>query len=175
MGYVHDVAMVQWVPPNEFLNSAGTWTEKETATADVWCVERTANNNVWNTFIPIKVPQNSNANKGSKLVSVDVGFIHTAAGGAVDSLAATIYKVVKQIDGAALVAGSATLLGFAYDTGNDTAGERAAAGNHWMTLTLTTPLWMDDDDLYFVEIAVDGSAGSVTEFLGARINYTLRM
>jgi len=175
MGYVHDVNMAIWVAPTKFMHSQGTWTTKETATADVWCVERTANNNTYNSFIPIRPPQNSNALKGSKLVSVDIGYIVTAAGGALDSLIPVIYKVTKQIDGAALVAGSATLLAFGYDLGHDTAGERAAAGNHWMTLTLTTPLWMDDDDLYFVEVASDGSAGSVHEFLGARINFTLRM
>jgi hypothetical protein len=172
MGYVHDTAMVKWIQPNEFMHSAGTWTQKETATADVWCVERTAADATWNTLIPIKVPQNGAAGKGSKLVSIDVGFVITAAG-ALDALTATIYKVAKQADGAALAAG--TSVAFSYDTGHDTAPERIDADEHWMTLTLTTPVWLDDDEIWFVEIAGDGSAAGVIEFLGARINYTLRV
>jgi len=173
MGYVHDTAMSMWVSPREAMHSAGTWTEKETATADVWCVERTANNSTWNTMIPIKIPQNGSAGKGSKLVSVDVGYLITAAGGAVDVLDALIYKVTKQADGAALAVGVS--VAFSYDTGHDTAPERVDADEHWMTLTLTTPVWLDDDDIWFVEIAGDGSAGSVFELLGMRINYTLRV
>jgi hypothetical protein len=173
MGYVHDTAMAKWIWPQEFMHSAGTWTQKETATADVWCVERSAANATWNTLIPIKLPQNSVAGKGSKLVSVDVGFVITAAGGAVDVLAAAIYKVTKQADGGALAAG--TSVTFTYDVGHDAAEERVDADEHWMTLTLSTPEWLDNDDLWFVEIAGDGSAGSIIEFLGARVNYTFRV
>jgi hypothetical protein len=171
MGYVHDVAMAEWVFPNEVANSAGTWTQKETATADVWCIERTAANATWNTQIPIKIQQNGSAGKGSKLVSIDVGFVVLIE--AMDAVTATLYKVTKQADGAVLVAGSAVT--FTYDTGHDTANERIDVDEHWMTLTLSTPEWLDDGDLWFVEIAGDGGGNGVFEFLGARINYTLRV
>jgi hypothetical protein len=171
MGYVHDVAMSNWVFPNEFMHSAGTWTQKESSAADCWCVERTANHSDWNTFIPIKAPQNSVAGKGAKLVSIDVWYkILTEA---LNSVTATLYKVTKQIDGAALVAGAEVTC--TYDTGHDTAAERYDVDEHVMTLTLSTPEWMDHEDLYFLELACSAEANGVFEELGARVNYTLRV
>jgi hypothetical protein len=171
MGYVHDTAMSLWIDPAKAMHSAGTWTQKETATADVWCVERTAANATWNTHLPIPLPQNSAANKGSKLVSIDIWYVVLTE--ALDSLAATVYKVTKGADGAALAAGSAVT--FTYDTGHDAAAERVDVDEHVMTLTITTPEWLDHEDIWFVELAGDGGANGVFELLGARANYIMRV
>jgi hypothetical protein len=61
------------------------------------------------------------------------------------------------------------------DTGNDTAAERKAVGEHKMTVTLTTPEWVDDDEFFTLYIAVDGSATGVFDLVGARANYTERL
>jgi len=171
MGYVHDTQMSMMIHPNEIMASAGTWTEKETATADVWCLERTAANATANVRIPIKLPQNAAALKGSYLKSVDVWFEISAE--AFDALAAKIYKTVFQADGAALVA--STDVAFTYDAGHDAAAERVDIDQHLMTLTLDTPIWLDDGDMMFVELALDGGAAGVFQLLGARANFTLRL
>ena len=68
MGYVHDVAMSQFVPPNAFGYSAGTWTL--VAATNVWSLDRTAADASFTVYMPIPIPSNSVALKGAKLVSV---------------------------------------------------------------------------------------------------------
>jgi hypothetical protein len=169
MGYVHDTAMVQAIHPNEAMKSAGTWTDSEAS--DVWYIRRTAADATFNLRIPIKLPSNSVALKGAKLVSIEL--FYTIATAAMDSVAATIYQTIFPADGAA--AAASTSHAFSYDTGHDTAAERIDVDEHKMTLTLTTPVWIDDDDLFFVELACDAAATSVFDFFGAKINYTLRV
>ncbi len=170
-GYVHDTAMSQAIHPNQVMKSAGTWTEVETSVADVWALRRSAADTTFNLRIPVVVPSNSGAQKGAYLKSVDVYF--TVVTAALDSLAAAIYQTRLPADGAA--ASAATAHPFSYDTGHDTAPERIDVDEHSLTLTLTTPVWVDDDDLFHVELAVDAAATSVFDFLGARVNYTLRL
>jgi hypothetical protein len=66
-------------------------------------------------------------------------------------------------------------LAFAYDTGHDTAGERLTLDQHTMTLTLTTPLWVQDDQVVQVQIIINAAATSDITLFGARANYTYRL
>lgn len=170
-GYVHDTAMSQAIHPNQVMKSAGTWTEVETSVADVWALRRTAADATCNVRIPVLLPSNATAQKGAYLKSVDV--YYTVATAALDSLAAAIYETNLPADGAA--AGAATSHAFSYDSGHDTAPERIDVDEHALTLTLTTPVWLDAGDLFHVELAIDAAATSVFDFLGARLNYTLRL
>jgi hypothetical protein len=172
MGYVHDTAMSQWMSPKQALKSAGTWAEGEvTGIADVWCIKRTAAAAAFNLAIPVKLHQNSAAGKGSKLVSVDVGWIVGTADPV--TLTASIFKVTKGIDTAVLVAGSAVT--FTYDAEHLNNAARVDQDEHWMTLTITTPEWLDHDDYWHVEIYVDAALTTAFQYLGARANYTLRL
>lgn len=169
MGYVHDTAMSQFFGPEDVQQSAGTWTA--TVASNVWSTNRTAADATWVTKIPIKIPQNSVALKGAKLASIDIWFkIGTAA---LDSLAATIYKATLPADGAAF--GTPDTPTFTYDTGHDAAAERIDVDEHKMTLTITTPFWVDEDDEIYVELAGDAAATSVFIYYGARANFTLRV
>ncbi|MCC7361226.1 MAG: hypothetical protein IT317_17200 [Anaerolineales bacterium] len=170
-GYVHDTSMSLAIHPNQVMKSAGTWTEVETSVADVWALRRSAADATCNVRIPVLLPSNSAAQKGAYLKSVDV--YYTVATAALDSLAAAIYETNLPADGAAAVA--ATAHAFSYDSGHDTAPERIDVDEHAMTLTLTTPVWLDAGDLFHVEVALDAAATSVFDFLGARVNYTLRL
>ena len=172
MGYVHDTAMDFWVDYSLFTHNGGTWTMTVGPVANTYMTRRTAANATVITRIPIVVPQNSVAQKGSYLKSIDIWYEFTTA--APTSLDALIWKNVLPADTAAIAA--ATAVAFSYDTGHDTAGERDNVDQHKMTLTLTTPVWLDDDDLFFVEITtVFGAGGGVLDFYGARANVTLRM
>ena len=168
MGYVHDTHMSQFIDPKTFQHSAGTWTD--TNAANMWTSVRTAANATWVTKIPIPIPQNSSANKGAKLVSVDIYFV--IATEAMDAVAAVLYKGTLPADGAAETTAAVTTT---YDAGHDAAAERIDIDEHKMTLTITTPAWLDDDDQYYVELSGDGGANGVFSFVGARANFTLRV
>ena len=61
-------------------------------------------------------------------------------------------------------------------TSHDAAGERVDGYEHKMTSTITTPFWVDNDQVVLVELTCDqaGDIG-VIELLGAIANYTLRV
>ncbi len=69
MGYVHDTAMSQFIPPTVFGYSAGTWTL--TVASNVWSLNRTAADASFTVYMPISIPSNSVAVKGAKLLSVE--------------------------------------------------------------------------------------------------------
>ena len=169
MGYVHDTSMSQFIPPEVAQFSAGTWTDA--VASNVWSRQKAAADAAAVVKIPIGIPQNSASQKGAYLRSIDIWFKVTTA--ALDSLAATIYKATLPADGAAYAAPSSQA--FSYDAGHDTAAERIDVDEHKMTLTLTTPFWLDDDDEVYVELAVDGALTSVFDYYGSRANFTLRI
>jgi hypothetical protein len=176
MGYVHDVAMAQFVPPTAFAYSAGTWAMA--VATNVWSLNRTAGDASFTIYMPVPIPSNSVALKGSKLLSVELMYsISTAA--ADDFVAATcaLYKDTLQ---ATAASGSGTLNTAAIatgtlDTGHDTAAELKAADEHRLKWSLTTPAWIDNDATYHFEAVVDAAAGTVFKIFGGIVNYTLRL
>jgi hypothetical protein len=153
----------------------GTWTEVAGQVAGTICKTVNDANQTSVVNIPILIPSNSVALKGSQLKSVEIDFEITGA--ALTALTAVVNKVTRGVDGAVAVVESQT---FAYDLGHDTAGERVDVDQHKMTLTLGTlaapvPAWIDNDVYYLVELTIDqaGDTG-VIELLGAVVNYTAR-
>lgn len=170
MGYVHDTTMSKFVPPELVQFSAGTWTD--TVAANVWSKQKTAADPAFVAKIPVLPPmQSSNGSKGCYLKSIDIWWKNGTAD--LTSLAATIYKAVLPANGAAFAAPAAQV--FTYDAGHDAAAERITQDEHKMTLTLTTPIWVDNDDEVYVELAVDPAAGSVFDYYGARFNFDVRL
>ena len=43
-----------------------------------------------------------------------------------------------------------------------------------MELTLTTPIWLDEDEYIIVVVTIDKAATTTLDFLAAVANYTLR-
>lgn len=174
MGYVHDTAMSQFVPPNQIGYSAGTWTL--TAASNVWSLDRTAADASFTLYIPVPVPSNGAALKGAYLVSIEL--MYSVATAACDDFATVaVYKDTLQ---AAAASGSGTLntataVTVTQDAGHDTAAERKAADEHRMCVTLSTPEWIDDDAAFHMECVVDAAAATVFKVFGAIINYTLRL
>lgn len=169
-GYVHDTAVSFWIGYARFTHNSGTWTMTVGPVANTYMSRRTAAAATSITVIQIVPLQNSNASKGFYLTSVDIWFEYTTA--APTTLDALIWKNTLGADTAVLVAAAVP---FSYDTGHDTAGERDNVDQHKMTLTLTTPVWIDNDDIYFVELTSVNAASTVLDFYGARINGTLRL
>jgi hypothetical protein len=61
------------------------------------------------------------------------------------------------------------------DAGHDSAAERKAIGDHTMTVTLSSPAFIEDDEAWYLHLNVDAAAGTVFTFYGANVNYTLRL
>ena len=164
-GYVRDTATSFWVHFTEFSHNSGTWTMTVGPVANTYMSRRTAGAATSITMIPIVPLQNSVGLKGFYLQSVDIWFEYTTA--APTSLDALIWKNTLGADTAVHVAAA---VAFSYDTGHDTAGERDNVDQHKMTLTLTTPVWIDNDELFFVELTSVNAATTVLDFYGARVN-----
>ena len=167
MGYVHDDFSVV-IPFTQFAHSAGTWTQS--VASNVWYNRRTAADAAAVSYIPLgNVPQRDGAKKGAMLNSVDVHFrIGTAA---LDAMAAVLYKATLGADGSLLTVAAVTT---SYDTGHDAAAERIDVDEHKMTLTVTTPTYLEENEMLFVEITWDGSGTGVIDEFYAVANYTLR-
>jgi hypothetical protein len=170
MGYVHDTHMHTWIPCTAAHCVTGTWTMAAGAVANTIAMHKSANAETATVTIPILLPMNDGPEKGAYLTSVDVYFEQLAA--APTSCDALIHKVTLPADTVAI--GAPESLAFSYDTGNDTAGERDNQDQHTMTLTLTTPLWIEDDVLIQVQLTFVCGGAVTLDILGARANYTLR-
>lgn len=168
---LHNTSASFFIPANAFNYVTGTWADAAGAVANTFGKKASLGDNTATISIPISAPQNSVALAGFKVVSIDIWVDITGA--AVTALDALIYKATLPADSAAF--GAPTSLAFTYDTGNDTAAERDDLDEHKITLTLTTPIWLDNDDLLSVEFIIDGATSSVVQFHGARVNGTLRM
>jgi len=169
MGYVHDTAVAEFIPAQQCAYTVGAWSYA--ITSNVGGMVKSAAANVSVIHIPLNLPQNSAAQKGSRLKSIDIWYkIATAACNAITPV---VTKVVLPADNTAMPAVAAQT--FTYDSGHDTAAKRLAVQNHKMTLTIATPFWLDDDDEAYIELTVDAAATSVVTLFGARANYDARL
>ncbi len=169
MGYVNDTQMSKFIFPNQFSFSAGTWTP--TIASDVFSMVRSQADASFTAIVPIPLPSNAAVLKGSYLKSIDIYYKIAVA--ADDFATVDLNKEVLGVDDTAITAAAVVTT---LDLGHDTAGERKAADDdHVMTITLTTPAWLDDGDVYWVEMIVDCAATTDFIFFGARANYTLRV
>lgn len=171
MGYVHDTHMHQWIPCTACHAVTGTWTLAAGAVANTIAKHKAAGAETAIVTIPITLPMNDGPEKGAYLVSVDVYFEQLAA--VTTSTDALIHRATLPINGAPI--GTVESLAFSYDTGNDTAGERLVQDQHTMTLTLTTPVWVEEDQLIQVQLTFVCGGAVTLDILGARANYTYRI
>jgi len=168
---MHDTHQHQWIPPNIFHCVTGTWTMAAGAVSNTIAISKAAADNTAVVTIPIDVPMNDGPDKGSQLISIDCYWeVLTAA---MDAVTALIHKVTLPADTVAI--GTVESLAFTYDTGHDTAPERLTLEQHSMTLTLTTPLWVEDDWVIQVQLTMDAALTSALTMFGARANFTSRL
>jgi hypothetical protein len=168
MSYVHDTHMQQVISPLLFHFVTGTWTHAAGNVAHTVVLQKSAAAETSTVTIPLAVPGNASNEKGSKIASIEIDYeILTAAA---TSITATVWKIARGADGAVAVATQVTA------TQDLTAATDAAdVDQHALTVTITTPEYVDDDDYWFVELACVCAATTVLEFLGAQVNYTARM
>jgi hypothetical protein len=169
-GYVHDTAVYVWIPFTQFAHSAGTWTA--TVASNVWYARRSAADAAATTYIPLgNLLANAGATKGAYVKAIQVHFRVVTA--ALDALEAHLYKATLAADGTLLTVAEVTTT---YDTGHDAAAERIDVDEHLMTLTPSTPFWIDGDgSYYFVEVVADAAATSLLDYFGANVSLTVRL
>lgn len=170
MGYVHDTAMSQWIPPTAMFGDTAAWgiAAGEVSNSLVYACDAT--DETANLFIPVPLPSNSVDMKGAYLKSIEIDFEILTAD--CDAVSAVIYKNVRGADGADVTVSAPS---FTYDAGHDTAAERYDVDEHKMTLTLDAAAWIDNDHYYWVKVIFDKATTTTVDVLGAVANYTLRV
>jgi hypothetical protein len=170
MGYVLDTHFAQFISPFAYGKSAGTWTP--TIASNVCKDVRTAGDASFTMLIPITIPSNESTLKGARLKSVEIFYaIGTAA--ADDFATVGMDLVTLGVDDTAATGAAIT---HTIDAGHDTAAERLAVDtDHVMTLTITTPFWLDDNQVVWVSCIVDCAATTVFTNFGAVAHFDLRM
>jgi hypothetical protein len=167
-GYVHDTAMSQFISPMCAHITANTnWTEAAADIAGTICRHKAAAAETCIINIPILIPSNAVALKGSYLKSVEIDYEIEVA--ACTSVTATMNKVTRVADlSPSTVAAQAVT--------QDLAAAVAAAtvAEHRLTVTVTTPFWIDHEAYVFLVLTVVAAATTTFDLLGAVANYTLR-
>lgn len=168
MGYVHDTAMSKFIPATNMTCITGTWTEIAGQVAGTVCKHKAATAETATVYIPITLPSNSTQLKGSLLKSIEVDYEVLVA--ACTSVTATLKKITRGADGAVAVVSTVAT------TQDLTAATDAAdVDQHKLTVTLTTPAYIDNDEYYSLEIAFIAAASTTLDVLAAVANYTVRM
>ena len=167
MGYVHDTAMSQYIPPTLWHFVTGTFTHAAGAVAGTIAINRAAANETSVVTIPIKLVSNSAAAKGALLKSIEVDYeIFTAEP---TSITWTLNKVTRGADTAVATVAAVTKTNTLSDANAKTVEQ------HKQTITVTTPFWLDNDEYALLQMSiVAGAGGNTTKFLAAVANFTLR-
>jgi hypothetical protein len=168
MGFVHNANMAQYIPPNLAHCVTGTWTDVAGQVAGTICRHKAATAETSTINIPIIIPSNANAGAGAQLVSVEVDYEVLVA--ACTSWTMSIVKVVRGADTAVAVVSAPA--GTQLLTPASTA---ATVDQHKDKFTLTTPVFIDNDEYYFLKIVAVAAATTQIDILGAVANYTLRV
>jgi hypothetical protein len=168
MGYVHDTNMSQFIPPNLAHCVTGTWTDVAGQVAGTIVRHKAAAAETSTINIPILLPSNASAQKGSMLKYVELDYEVLVA--ACTSVTLSIVKVVRGVDTAVAVvsapAGTQLLTA---------ATSAATVDQHRDRFTLTTPAYIDDDELYFLKASVVAAATTTFDIIGAVAYYTARL
>ena len=168
MGYVHDTAMSQYIPPTAMHCVTGTWTDAAGAVSGTIAKNRAAAASTSTINIPLILPSNSVALKGALLASVELDYEVLVA--AATSITLSIAKVVRGIDTAVAVvsapAGAQLLV---------PATTAATVDQHKDKFTLTTPVYIDNDEYFFLKAVAVCAATTQLDLLAAVANFTLRL
>ena len=164
---INNTHMAQYIPPTDFHCVTGTWTSTAGNVAGTISKHKSANAETATVSIPIQIPSNSVALQGAKLVSIEVDYELT--GDTATSVTATLQKVTRGADTAVAVVTQPAI------TQDLVAAVGAATlDQHKLTVTLTTPAWIDNDEYYILQLAFVAKAATVIDLLAAVANYVFR-
>jgi len=167
MGYATDTHMSQFIPVSAFM-TAGTCVLTHSVASNLVKAARAANDTAFSVFIPIPIPSNDSPLKGCRLKSIDLWYL--VATDVLTSFAAPVLQKTTLSADAAAPTGSAVTTTYTPANANT-----LTAAQHKVTVTVTTPEWMDDDSGYILDLEIDPTATAVITFYGARANFDLRV
>jgi len=167
-GYVHDTAMCQFIPPTAFHIVTGTWTQAAGTVSGTICMHKAAaaETNVIN--IPITIPSNSVALKAAYLKTIEIDYEIQVA--ALTSLTASLNQVNRVADTVGVTVTAITVT-------QDLAAAVAAStlAKHKLTVTLTTPQWINNNQYMLLKLAMVAPATTTVDLLSAVANFTERI
>ncbi len=174
MGYVHDPNMSQYIPPTVMMPITGTWTEVAGQVAGTICKHKDAAAETSVVYVPIPIPSNSGVDasgvpqKGSLIESIEFDYAVLIA--ACTSVTAALTKIKRGADTAVAVVSTITAT-------QDLAAAVAAAtvDQHKLTLTVTTPFYIENDEELVATLTFVAAATTTLDVLGAVANYTARL
>jgi hypothetical protein len=164
---IHNTHISQFIPPTAFHFSTATMTQVAGSVAGTIAMNRAAAAQTSLITVPILIPSNSIALQGAKLASIEIDYeIFTAEP---TSITATVKKVTRGIEGAVAVVTEQTF------TQSPAAAASKTVDQHKLVLTITTPIWLDNDEYVLAQLSLVAGATDTAHFLGAVANFTLRM
>lgn len=161
MGYVHNTHMSQRTALQMITATVGTWAMA--ASAHIWTLDKTAAADTSILHIPVTPLQNSQESAGSKLASIDIQYVVATAN--LSAMAAKVYKTTMAAEGDAPASAEIPSTSTFFLTQDD----------HKVTISITTPVFIAEDEDVFVELTVNAAATSVIKLQGVSSNYTLRI
>lgn len=165
---MHNTHMAQYIPPTAIHYVTGTWTNAAGQVVGTICKHKAANAETSVVTVPIQIPSNSNTLQGSYLVSVELDYELLVS--ACTSVTGAINKVTRGADTAVAVVAAQTV------TQSLVAATAAATvDQHKLTVTLTTPVWIDNDEEYLAQFSFVAAAGTTIDVLAAVVNFTERI
>ena len=168
MGYTNDTGMAAFVSPIEVTPTVGTWAMA--VVAHLWTLNHTAAADTSVLKVPLKLPSNAVALKGAFLKSIDFWWSNNVLD--LVDMTVEVYLATMPAQGGVL---ATVLQASSYDALHLNTAARKTSAQHKMTVTLTTPVWIDDDVEAYVELTCNAGATSAVKLFGARANYTLRV
>jgi hypothetical protein len=169
MGYVHTTDISTFISPFLIGKTQGNW--PAFVSSNVVSQGRSASVYLFSLAIPLQIPGARSALQGSKIISVEVYYkIATAATN--DFSFPEISKITLPATGAA-PAGAALACTMDDDHVHPTL--LSAIGDHTMTATLNTPVFLDADYAYYLTFIITPVATTLFTLFGAKINYELRL
>jgi hypothetical protein len=164
---IHNTHFAQYIPPTAFHCVTGTYTDAAGAVAGTIAKHRAAAASTGVINIPVAIPSNSIALQGAKLASVELDYELLLA--AATSVTLSMNKITRGADTAvAVVAAVAGSQDIAAAAGAETQDQ------HRVKWTLTTPVFIDNDEEFLLVATIICGAVVTVDLLGAVANYTLR-
>jgi hypothetical protein len=170
MGYLNDTDMSQFIAPSLIVKTAGTWTD--TVSGNIWACARTAGAATFNLIIPVRIMSNIQAAQGYRLKSVDV-FYKIATANLNNMTTVQMSKMTGSTAHTVATAGSSVTC--TLDSSHLTSGNRSGQTDHRMTISLSSPAWVLQNQLYLVYITCDAPATTVFTLYGAQANFEVRL
>ena len=155
-----------------YFNPSAAWSVGGTYTltngTNLFYLRRTAADAADIVVVPTPLANRTGTGKGYKITSFEVFYL--LSGAAVEDVTVIINRYALPATGVAV---SAVAIASTYDADHDTAGERAATGDHTLTKSVTTPAFVGEYG-YELEITVDGDNAptGIFDYFGVQVLYT---